>query len=130
MRNRLLGAEPVRAVHHAAGEVSRFGFIVPKAARRFARAIIQGFDVRTPGDDAQARKLSGGNLQKFVIGREIIRRPKLLVVDHEIADNQNRPIRKLPDQLCAPLLAQPLFHRSVMLPISVVARNYTIFIIL
>jgi simple sugar transport system ATP-binding protein len=34
-----------------------------------------------PEPDPQARKLSGGNLQKFVIGREIIRRPKLLVVD-------------------------------------------------
>jgi general nucleoside transport system ATP-binding protein len=67
--------------HHAVGEVSRSGFIIPKAARRIARAIIQSFDVRTPGDDTQARKLSGGNLQKFVIGREIIRRPKLLVVD-------------------------------------------------
>jgi simple sugar transport system ATP-binding protein len=67
--------------HHAAGEVSRSGFIIPRAAKRLARAIIQGFDVRTSGDDAQARKLSGGNLQKFVIGREIIRRPKLLIVD-------------------------------------------------
>ncbi|MBM6595677.1 ABC transporter ATP-binding protein [Microvirga pudoricolor] len=68
--------------HHAGGEVSRSGFIVTKAAKRLAKAIIQGFDVRTPGqEEAQARKLSGGNLQKFVIGREIIRRPKLLVVD-------------------------------------------------
>ena len=31
--------------------------------------------------DPQARKLSGGNLQKFVIGREMIRKPRLLVVD-------------------------------------------------
>jgi len=67
--------------HHAAGEVSRFGFIVTKAARRVARAIIGDFDVRTSGEHAQARKLSGGNLQKFVIGREIIRRPRLLIVD-------------------------------------------------
>ena len=39
------------------------------------------FDVRAPGRDPAARKLSGGNLQKFVVGREIIRRPKVLVVD-------------------------------------------------
>ena len=31
--------------------------------------------------DPQARKLSGGNLQKFVIGREMIRKPALLIVD-------------------------------------------------
>ena len=46
-----------------------------------ARSIVQTFDVRTPEPDPQARKLSGGNLQKFVIGREIIQHPKLLVVD-------------------------------------------------
>jgi simple sugar transport system ATP-binding protein len=51
------------------------------AAKRLAGAIVKSFDVRTPESDPQARKLSGGNLQKFVIGREIIRRPRLLIVD-------------------------------------------------
>jgi ABC-type uncharacterized transport system ATPase subunit len=37
--------------------------------------------VRTPSPDPSARQLSGGNLQKFVVGREIIRRPAVLVVD-------------------------------------------------
>jgi general nucleoside transport system ATP-binding protein len=50
-------------------------------ARRVAAAIVRAFDVRTPEPDPPARKLSGGNLQKFVVGREIIRKPKLLVVD-------------------------------------------------
>jgi general nucleoside transport system ATP-binding protein len=67
--------------HHASGEVVRSGFIALDRARRLAARIIGDFDVRTPGTDAQARKLSGGNLQKFVVGREIIRSPKLLVVD-------------------------------------------------
>jgi simple sugar transport system ATP-binding protein len=67
--------------HHASGDLSRAGFVIGRAARRLARAIIKDFDVRTPGDDAQARKLSGGNLQKFVVGREIIRKPRLIVVD-------------------------------------------------
>jgi simple sugar transport system ATP-binding protein len=67
--------------HHSSGEVSRSGFIALEAAKRLARSIVQTFDVRTPEPDPQARKLSGGNLQKFVIGREIIQRPKLLVVD-------------------------------------------------
>jgi simple sugar transport system ATP-binding protein len=65
--------------HHSA--VSRFGLIKLDATRRLARSIIQAFDVRTPEGDPRARKLSGGNLQKFVIGREIIQRPKVLVVD-------------------------------------------------
>ena len=68
-------------ITHAATEVSRSGFILLSAARRLARTIIKSFDVRSPEGDPQARKLSGGNLQKFVIGREIIRKPKLLVVD-------------------------------------------------
>ncbi|WP_230532638.1 ABC transporter ATP-binding protein [Microvirga roseola] len=68
-------------ISHAAAEVSRSGFILLNAARRLAQSIVRGFDVRTPENDPPARKLSGGNLQKFVIGREIIRRPRLLVVD-------------------------------------------------
>jgi simple sugar transport system ATP-binding protein len=68
-------------ISHAAAEVSRSGFILVNAAKRLARSIVQSFDVRTPEGDPQARKLSGGNLQKFVIGREIIRKPKLIIVD-------------------------------------------------
>lgn len=68
-------------ISHAAAEVSHSGFILLNAAKRLAQSIVKGFDVRTPETDPQARKLSGGNLQKFVIGREIIRRPKLLIVD-------------------------------------------------
>ena len=68
-------------ISHAAAEVTHSGFILLSAAKRLARSIIKSFDVRAPEGDPQARKLSGGNLQKFVIGREIIRRPKLLIVD-------------------------------------------------
>ncbi len=68
-------------ISHAAAEVSRSGFILMNAAKRLARSIVQSFDVRTPEGDPQARKLSGGNLQKFVIGREIIRKPRLIIVD-------------------------------------------------
>jgi general nucleoside transport system ATP-binding protein len=67
--------------HHAVGQVTRSGLIDFGKARRLAGEIVKTFDVRTPEADPQARKLSGGNLQKFVVGREIIRAPKLLVVD-------------------------------------------------
>lgn len=43
--------------------------------------IVKRFDVRFGGKDPKARRLSGGNLQKFVIGREVLREPVLLVVD-------------------------------------------------
>ena len=49
--------------------------------RDFATQIIDEFDVRTPGPENAARSLSGGNLQKFVIGREIMQSPEVLVVN-------------------------------------------------
>jgi general nucleoside transport system ATP-binding protein len=57
------------------------GFIDWKAAEGFAQEIITGFDVRTPGTHVAARALSGGNLQKFVIGREILQDPAVIVVN-------------------------------------------------
>ncbi|MDO6484179.1 ABC transporter ATP-binding protein [Shimia thalassica] len=47
----------------------------------FAEKIISAFDVRTPGPASAARSLSGGNLQKFVIGREVLQDPEVLVVN-------------------------------------------------
>ncbi len=57
------------------------GFLKWGAARAFAERIIEAFDVRTPGPENAARSLSGGNLQKFVIGREVLQGPKVLVVN-------------------------------------------------
>jgi len=57
------------------------GFVNWRKARDFAETIIERFDVRTPGSGNAARSLSGGNLQKFVIGREILQRPDVLVVN-------------------------------------------------
>ena len=57
------------------------GFLHWARARRFAEEVIAGFDVRTPGPQNMARSLSGGNLQKFVIGREVMQNPDVLVVN-------------------------------------------------
>ncbi|MGH6949064.1 MAG: ABC transporter ATP-binding protein [Kiloniellales bacterium] len=56
------------------------GWIRRGKARDFAKAVIGRFDVRTSGPDAEARALSGGNLQKFAVGREILQNPAVLVV--------------------------------------------------
>jgi simple sugar transport system ATP-binding protein len=53
----------------------RFG-----SARRFAEDCIQRFDVKCGGPDSEAKSLSGGNLQKFIVGREIMQNPKLLIL--------------------------------------------------
>ncbi len=61
--------------------LERRGLLNWTAARGFADRIIAQFDVRTPGPANAARSLSGGNLQKFVIGREVLQRPEVLVVN-------------------------------------------------
>lgn len=61
--------------------LERRGFLDWGRAQSFAEAIIKRFDVRTPGAANAARSLSGGNLQKFVIGREVMQRPEVLVVN-------------------------------------------------
>jgi len=61
--------------------LTRKGFLDMKAAKLFAEEIIKAFDVRTPGAHVAARALSGGNLQKFVIGREVLQYPEVLVVN-------------------------------------------------
>ena len=43
--------------------------------------IVIRFNVRTPSDDPVAAQLSGGNLQKYIVGREVARNPKLMVID-------------------------------------------------
>jgi len=57
------------------------GFIDWAATRSFAEEVIKTFDVRTPGPENAARSLSGGNLQKFVVGREVMQNPTVLVVN-------------------------------------------------
>ena len=56
------------------------GMISLGKAVSFARDIIRTYSVRARGDMAEARSLSGGNLQKFIMGREIMQDPKLLIV--------------------------------------------------
>ena len=57
----------------------RRGFIRWDAARDYAAAIIDAFNVKAAGPAAAARSLSGGNLQKFIVGREIRQHPQVLV---------------------------------------------------
>ncbi len=47
-----------------------------------AERIVDAYDVRTPGVDTTARALSGGNQQKFIVGREMSGDPVLLIASH------------------------------------------------
>ncbi|RMQ46278.1 ABC transporter, ATP-binding protein [Pseudomonas cichorii] len=58
------------------------GLIQRSKVRALADEIIRRFAVKTPDAQTAARSLSGGNLQKFILGREILQNPKLLVAAH------------------------------------------------
>ncbi|HEY4185266.1 MAG TPA: ABC transporter ATP-binding protein [Polyangia bacterium] len=60
--------------------IARSGLLSWRVARRLASRLIANFGVRTPGTETRAGSLSGGNLQKFIVGREIDARPRVLVV--------------------------------------------------
>ena len=60
--------------------VGPLGWLRTGKLRAQAKDIIQRFNVRAAGPHAPAASLSGGNLQKFIVGREISAQPKLLIV--------------------------------------------------
>jgi simple sugar transport system ATP-binding protein len=65
---------------HAASGMVRHGFVNTAATLRAVDRATEAFDVRKAKRDPEAASLSGGNLQKFIVGREILRKPGLLVV--------------------------------------------------
>ncbi|MBT1157434.1 ABC transporter ATP-binding protein [Aminobacter anthyllidis] len=64
---------------HRSGLV-RNGLVDRKQASNFAAKIIERFKVKANGPQSSAQSLSGGNLQKFIVGREIALEPKLFLV--------------------------------------------------
>lgn len=61
--------------------LSGLGFVAMGAVQRATQRIIAEMDVRKSAPDPEASALSGGNLQKFIIGRELDRQPSVLVVN-------------------------------------------------
>ncbi len=64
------------------GGLVRGGFVNFPGLRRFASGVIDAFRVVAAGADAPASSLSGGNMQKFIIGREVGHAPKVLIASH------------------------------------------------
>ncbi len=58
------------------------GLINHKKSTQYAEEIVAKFDVRTAGVTHTASSLSGGNLQKFIVGREMLQDPKLIIIAH------------------------------------------------
>ena len=87
------------------------GIIDWKTVASFSEQVISDFDVQTPSSRMLAKSLSGGNLQKFMVGRELIRKPKLIIVsqptwgvDAGSANKIHQSIISLADQGSAVLI--------------------------
>ncbi|RIK85987.1 MAG: ABC transporter [Hyphomicrobiales bacterium] len=65
----------------AATFLGRLGLIRTPVIAGAAQRIVAEMDVRKSADDPEAASLSGGNLQKFIIGRELDRKPAVMVVN-------------------------------------------------
>jgi ABC-type sugar transport system ATPase subunit len=62
-------------------ETLRAGLIQPRTERRVAATMVERLHVKTPGVEARITNLSGGNQQKCIIGRSLLTRPKVLLLD-------------------------------------------------
>jgi simple sugar transport system ATP-binding protein len=89
----------------------RHGFVRGTAVRAYAADVIRLFGVRAAGPQAIARSLSGGNLQKFIVGREIRQRPRVMIaaqptwgVDVGAAAQIRQALLDLRDAGCAVLV--------------------------
>ena len=80
--------------------LNRFGFVDRKTMRARAEAAIAAYDVRCPGPDAEARLLSGGNVQKLILARVLEREPRVILA--------NQPTRGLD------IGAQSEVHRRII----------------
>jgi simple sugar transport system ATP-binding protein len=70
--NSILGSQRTR---------TRGPFLDRAGIRAYARMLVTRFGVRSAGIDTPAGKLSGGNLQKVILAREILRDPTAMVVE-------------------------------------------------
>lgn len=68
--------------HQTAPPYAKGPWIDRPGAHGRAEEIVSGFDVRTPSVDVTANALSGGNQQKFIVGREMVAEPKVLLASH------------------------------------------------
>jgi ABC-type uncharacterized transport system ATPase subunit len=66
---------------------SKAGWLDWRAARVFAQGIIDKYDVRCPGAETPIRLLSGGNMQKLILGRVLEANPQIILA--------NQPVRGL-----------------------------------
>lgn len=79
--------ENVIAERYRSPRFSRHGFLDWRAARGFAEHLIKDYDVKCPSPETRMRLLSGGNMQKLILGRALDSDPLIVLA--------NQPVRGL-----------------------------------
>jgi simple sugar transport system ATP-binding protein len=69
---------------YAGPGIAKAGFMDWRAAEALARRIIADYDVRCPGPSARVRLLSGGNMQKMILGRVLEAGPKIILANQPV----------------------------------------------
>ena len=94
---------------------ARWGFVRRGAARGFAEDLIRRFDIRGATADTRTRQLSGGNMQKLILGRNLARRPRFILA--------NQPTRGLDEGAIAAVHAELLAARSAGAAILLISED-------
>jgi simple sugar transport system ATP-binding protein len=79
--------------------LARGGFLQLRRVREFVSALIERFGIRAGRQDAPVRSLSGGNVQRLVVARELSERPKLIVASHPTRGVDIRGVAFVHDRL-------------------------------
>ncbi|WP_371581412.1 ABC transporter ATP-binding protein [Streptomyces sp. NBC_01314] len=96
-------AENLAMGHHrtSLSSGSRLGLLPPTGVREHARRLIERFGIKASSPDVPASALSGGNLQKLLIGRELAHEAPLLLVEQPTRGVDIGAIQNIHDQLVA-----------------------------
>jgi len=78
IKNFTVAENMVLREHHKEPFAMR-GFLMLKTIARHSDRLIRDFKVKTPSRETMAKNLSGGNIQKMVLAREISRKPRVLI---------------------------------------------------
>jgi ABC-type uncharacterized transport system ATPase subunit len=94
---------------------SRWGLVRRDAARASAEALITRFDIRGAGPLTRTRLLSGGNMQKLILGRNLAGNPRLIIA--------NQPTRGLDEGAIAAVHSELLAARAAGAGILLISED-------
>jgi simple sugar transport system ATP-binding protein len=72
-------AENLILREHNQQPYSRFGFLNFRAIKKNSDQLIESYNVKTPSQETPVKNLSGGNIQKLLLARELSRKPRVII---------------------------------------------------